>query len=116
MNGNVKFFNEMKGFGFISGEDGKEYFVHSSGLKAGASIRENDAVTFDVEQGDKGPKAVNVAKAAEGSAPAAEAPAEEKAEAPAEEKAEEKAEAPAEEKTEEKAEAPAEEKTEEKTE
>jgi len=92
MNGNVKFFNEMKGFGFISGEDGKEYFVHSSGLKAGASIRENDAVTFDVEQGDKGPKAVNVAKAAEGSAPAAEAPAEEKAEAPAEEKTEEKTE------------------------
>tara|TARA_B100001971_G_C18003238_1_gene438438 strand:+ start:413 stop:661 length:249 start_codon:yes stop_codon:yes gene_type:complete len=73
MKGTVKFFNEMKGFGFISGEDGKEYFVHSSGLKDGATITENDSVTFDVEQGDRGPKAANVAIA---SADASEAPAE----------------------------------------
>jgi CspA family cold shock protein len=63
MNGKVKFFNRMKGFGFIAGEDGKEYFVHSSGLNSGVSIDEGDAVTFEIEQGDKGPKAAKVSKA-----------------------------------------------------
>jgi len=62
MEGTVKFFNEMKGFGFITGEDGNEYFVHQTGLKDGVTIYENDTVTFDVEQGDRGPKAVNVSK------------------------------------------------------
>ena len=62
MKGTVKFFNNTKGFGFIAGEDGKEYFVHQTGLKEGVSIGENDAVEFDVEQGDRGPKAVNVGK------------------------------------------------------
>ena len=61
MKGKVKFFNTSKGFGFISGEDNKEYFVHESGIKEG-SIDENDEVSFDVEEGDKGPKAVNVKK------------------------------------------------------
>ena len=60
MNGTIKFFNEMKGFGFIAGEDGKEYFVHQTALEAGATLKENDAVIFDVEEGDRGPKAVNV--------------------------------------------------------
>ena len=60
MEGTVKFFNTMKQFGFIAGEDGKEYFVHETGLKEGVSIQENDKVTFDVEEGDRGPKAVNV--------------------------------------------------------
>lgn len=60
MEGTVKFFNTMKRFGFIAGEDGKEYFVHETGLKEGVSIQENDKVTFDVEEGDRGPKAVNV--------------------------------------------------------
>lgn len=62
MNGKVKFFNTMKGFGFIIGEDGKEYFVHQTGLQEGVSIAENDAVSFDVERGDRGPKAVKVNK------------------------------------------------------
>jgi len=62
MNGTVKFFNEMKGFGFIAGEDGKEYFVHQTGLQEGVRLQENDSVTFDVEEGDRGPKAVNVNK------------------------------------------------------
>lgn len=60
MNGTVKFFNESKGFGFITGEDGKDYFVHISGLKDGVSVQDGDEVSFDVEQGDRGPKAVNV--------------------------------------------------------
>ena len=62
MKGTVKFFNEMKGFGFIAGEDGKEVFVHQSALGEGVTLHENDSVTFDVEEGDRGPKAVNVKK------------------------------------------------------
>jgi CspA family cold shock protein len=62
MKGKVKFFNTTKGFGFIAGEDGNEYFVHSTGIVGGASLKEADAVTFEIEQGDKGPKAVKVAK------------------------------------------------------
>lgn len=62
MNGTVKFFNGTKGFGFIKGEDGNEYFVHLSGLNQGVRLNDNDAVTFDVEEGERGPKAVNVSK------------------------------------------------------
>jgi len=72
MKGKVKFFNRMKGFGFIAADDGKEYFVHETGLKEGVSLDENDSVTFDVEEGDRGPKAVNVAKADAEPAPEAE--------------------------------------------
>ncbi len=60
MKGTVKFFNVQKGFGFIAGEDGKEYFVHMSGIKEGVAINDNDEVTFDVVEGDRGPKAENV--------------------------------------------------------
>ncbi len=62
MKGTVKFFNEAKGFGFIAAEDGSEIFVHQSALDDGVNLNENDSVTFDVEQGDRGPKAVNVKK------------------------------------------------------
>ena len=65
MKGTVKFFNGMKGFGFIAGEDGKEYFVHQTGLAEGVTITENDTVTFDVEEGERGPKASNVTKSEE---------------------------------------------------
>lgn len=62
MKGTVKFFNKEKGFGFIAGEDGREYFVHKTGLNEGVTINDNDSVTFDVTEGDRGPKAVNVSK------------------------------------------------------
>ena len=62
MDGKVKFFNASKGFGFIAADDGKEYFVHQTGLEAGVNLREGDSVTFTVEQGEKGPKAVKVSK------------------------------------------------------
>ncbi len=60
--GVVKFFNIMKHFGFITGEDGKDYFVHESGLKKGTSITEGDEVSFKIVNGDKGPKAEEVEK------------------------------------------------------
>ena len=57
--GTVKFFNDTNGFGFITPNDGgAEIFVHSSGLID--NIRENNSVSFDIEQGRKGPNAVNV--------------------------------------------------------
>jgi CspA family cold shock protein len=56
--GVVKFFNETKGFGFVKAENGEEIFVHVSGLID--QIRENDEVTFDVQEGKKGLNAVNV--------------------------------------------------------
>ena len=65
MKGKVKFFNKDKKFGFIAGADGKEYFVHETGLEAGVVLNENDEVAFEVEPGDKGrPRAVKVSKAA----------------------------------------------------
>ncbi|RAU82534.1 cold-shock protein [Pontibacter arcticus] len=58
-NGTVKFFNDLKGFGFIKETNSdQEYFVHASGLVD--EIRENDEVTFDLQEGKKGLNAVNV--------------------------------------------------------
>ena len=62
MKGTVKFFNSEKEFGFITGEDGKDYFVHKSGLKEGMNIDKDDSVTFETEKGDRGLKAVKVSK------------------------------------------------------
>jgi len=62
MKGTVKFFNGEKEFGFIVGEDGKEYFVHKTGLEEGVTIDKDDSVTFEAEKGDKGMKAVKVKK------------------------------------------------------
>jgi CspA family cold shock protein len=59
INGTVKFFNEEKGFGFIKHDDSnKETFVHANNLID--QIESNDRVEFDVEEGKKGPNAVNV--------------------------------------------------------
>jgi cold shock protein len=61
-NGIVKWFNEKKGFGFIEQEEGPDVFVHHSGISSDGfrTLNEGDKVTFDIEQGQKGPSAVNV--------------------------------------------------------
>ena len=60
--GTVKWFNEAKGFGFISQEDGDDVFVHHTSISGSGfkSLSEGQAVTFDVEKTPKGPRAINV--------------------------------------------------------
>ena len=62
--GTVKWFNNQKGYGFISDENGKDVFVHYSGLKMDGfkSLDEGASVEYDVVNGEKGPQAVNVVK------------------------------------------------------
>ena len=56
--GTVKFFDNSKGFGFITAENGQEIFVHVSGLND--DIRDNDEVTYDTQEGRRGLNAINV--------------------------------------------------------
>lgn len=60
--GIVKWFNDKKGYGFIEQEEGADVFVHFSGINSAGfkSLQEGDRVTFDIEEGQKGPSAVNV--------------------------------------------------------
>jgi CspA family cold shock protein len=62
MEGTVKFFDSVKGFGFIIGTDDEEYFVHKSAIESGTSLDEDDEVTFTPTEGDRGPKAEDVSK------------------------------------------------------
>jgi len=62
--GKVKWFNESKGFGFITSENNEDIFVHYSSIEGNGfkTLVEGDSVTFEIEQGPKGPKAINVNK------------------------------------------------------
>ena len=62
--GTVKWFNNQKGYGFISDEEGNDVFVHYSGINMDGfkSLEEGQAVEFDVVEGEKGPQATNVTK------------------------------------------------------
>lgn len=62
MNGTVKWFDTKKGFGFVTTPEGKDVFVHYTGIQGRGlrNLTQNDEVTFDVSDSGKGPKAVNV--------------------------------------------------------
>ncbi|MEA1964745.1 MAG: cold shock domain-containing protein [Candidatus Aerophobetes bacterium] len=62
--GTVKWFNDRKGYGFISRANGKDVFVHFSSIAGDGfkSLQEGDRVSFEVEEGERGPQAVNVTK------------------------------------------------------
>lgn len=64
MTGKVKWFNAAKGYGFITGDDGKEVFVHFSAIQSDGykTLDEGQAVEYEVNDGDKGPQAVDVRK------------------------------------------------------
>ena len=64
-NGTVKWFNSDKGFGFITGEDGNDVFAHFSAIQGDGfkTLDEGQAVTFDVEEGQRGLQATNIVKA-----------------------------------------------------
>ncbi len=62
VNGTVKWFNEKKGYGFLSQENGNDVFVHYTSIKADGfkTLKEGDPVEFEVQDGPKGPQAINV--------------------------------------------------------
>ncbi len=64
MNGTVKWFNAEKGYGFITGEDGKDIFAHYSAIQGEGykSLENGQKVSFDVTQGARGPQAANIVK------------------------------------------------------
>lgn len=62
MKGKVKMFNAARGFGFITGEDGKDVYVHSTAIEGGAKLEVGDSVEYEVESGERGLRAKNVKK------------------------------------------------------
>ncbi len=60
MKGKVKFFNEKKGFGFITGDDGQDYFIHVSALPNNMRLVENEEVEFEASRSDRGLQAKNI--------------------------------------------------------
>jgi CspA family cold shock protein len=62
MKGAIKWYNSRKGYGFIEGEDGKDIFVHRTSVPTGTFLNEGDKVEYEVEESERGPKAINIKK------------------------------------------------------
>ena len=62
MKGKVKWYNARKGFGFISGEDGKDIFIHRTNIPEGIYLNEEDSVEFEIEETDRGLQATKLKK------------------------------------------------------
>ena len=62
MKGKVKMFNAERGFGFVTGDDGKDVYVHKSAIEGGAALTPGDAVEYEVESGERGPRAKTLKK------------------------------------------------------
>ncbi len=62
MEGTIKWYNARKGFGFIEVEEGEDVFIHQTQVPQGTRLNEGDKVSFDVEEGEKGPQATNLKK------------------------------------------------------
>jgi len=62
MKGKVKMFNTARSFGFITGDDGKDVYVHTSAIEGGAVLAVGDVVEYEVESSERGPRAKNVKK------------------------------------------------------
>lgn len=62
MKGKVKMFNSQKNFGFITGDDGQDVYVHATSVEGGVALAVGDSVEYEVESGERGPRAKNVKK------------------------------------------------------
>ncbi len=62
MKGKIKWYNAMKGYGFIVGEDEKDIFVHRNSISDGTYLNEGDQIEYEIEDSDKGPQATKVKK------------------------------------------------------
>lgn len=62
MKGTVKWYNDIRGFGFIAGEDGKEIFVHRTAIPEGIGLYEGDQVEYEIEDSERGQRATNIKK------------------------------------------------------
>ncbi len=78
--GTVKFFNAVKQFGFINGDDGKSYYFHATQIEKGTQVNDGDRVSFGIAQGERGPRAEGVKKIGGDKAKASEEPEEKEGE------------------------------------
>jgi len=62
MKGTIKWYNPRKGYGFILGEDGKDIFLHRTSVPAELQLKEGDKVEYELEDTERGPKAINIKK------------------------------------------------------
>ncbi|OIO27705.1 cold-shock protein [Candidatus Micrarchaeota archaeon CG_4_10_14_0_2_um_filter_60_11] len=62
MKGKVKMFNTARGFGFVTGDDGKDVYVHTSAIEGGATLAPGDAVEYEVEASERGSRAKSLKK------------------------------------------------------